>query len=105
LRFHFGQPLAAKFDFEWDDAKAQSNLRKHGISFDLALFIFAVPECLEVDVSREIDGERRMKRTGPLRGVLTAVVFTQRGARYRLISARRANKGEEKRYGNRASPD
>ena len=97
--------MAANFDFEWDDAKAESNFRKHGISFDLALFIFSVAECLEVDVSRETDGERRMKRTGPLRGALTTVVFTQRGAHYRLISARRANKGEEKRYGNRASPD
>lgn len=32
--------------FEWDDAKAQSNIRKHGVSFELARSVFIDPFAL-----------------------------------------------------------
>lgn len=91
--------------FEWDEAKAKSNLRKHGFDFDEVGRIFMVARFTEVEVTRDGDGERRWKRTALLFGLLLTVVFTQRGECVRLISARRANKGEEKLYGDRTSDD
>ena len=89
-------------NFEWDESKAESNDAKHGVSFKLASMLFSIDGCIEIDVSRGRDGEPRWKRTGLLAGVLTTVVFTRRENRIRLISARRANKGEERRYGDRS---
>ncbi len=97
--------MSSRTHFEWDEAKALSNLAKHGIAFDQALRLFAVDGCIEADATRENDGELRTKRIGMLFGHLITVVFTRRGEGIRLVSARRANKGEEKRYGDRATPD
>lgn len=96
--------MPGELDFEWDEAKARSNLAKHGIGFALARRLFRIPDCLEFEVSRPADGERRYKRIGQLDGVLLAVVFTWRSGALRLISARRANRVEEQRYANREKP-
>jgi uncharacterized DUF497 family protein len=93
--------LTAKFDFEWDDAKAESNLRKHGISFQAATLAFEDSHVAEVDASRASDGEIRTKAIALIDGYFVCVVFTLRGRAVRLISARRANPKEEKLYGDR----
>ena len=87
-------------DFEWDDAKDQSNRAKHGLSFEEAKDIFADPDLLILEVSREQDGEVRFKAIGSIHGRLFVVVFTQRGQMKRVISARRTNRREERAYGD-----
>jgi len=59
--------------FQWDDAKAEANLRKHGISFDLAKHIFANPEAL-VEQDRVEGGEARWQTLGTVGGILLLLV-------------------------------
>ena len=92
--------MAQRRTFDWDDAKAASNFEKHGIAFDEAIRVFRDPNCVEVDVSRPMDLERRTKAIGTIQGRLFSVVFTMRGATTRLISARRCNPPEERLYGS-----
>ena len=89
-------------DFEWDDAKAESNLAKHRIAFDDAIAVFADPNIVIVATIREEDGEDRFKAIGRIGDRVFTVVYTERNEVKRLISARRANAKEEKRYGDDA---
>jgi uncharacterized DUF497 family protein len=88
-------PLA----FEWDDAKATSNLAKHGVPFDYAIRVFLDEAAVDFDASREADGEARRKAIGLIEGRVFTVVYVQRGEAIRIISARRANATEKKAYG------
>ncbi len=89
-------------DFEWDEAKAASNLKKHGFAFNEAVLIFEDRRRHEWDVTRDHELEERLKVVGLFRGQLFTVVFTVRGRVCRIISARRANPKEERRYGYRS---
>lgn len=88
--------------FEWDERKAALNLDRHGLSFQAATAVFADPHTLEFDTTRAQDGETRSKAIGMIGSRLHTVVFTMRGDATRLISARPANRPEERRYGDRA---
>ena len=82
---------------EWDDNKAAINKRKHGISFEKAAEIF-LDEFLIDDYDEEHSyDEDRIKIIGMVDKILV-VIYTERGERYRLISARLANKREVKKY-------
>lgn len=86
-------------DFDWHEVKAAANLAKHRLSFAKATAVFSDPVRVDFDVSRPEDGEERRKTVGMLDGRLTAVVYTRRGRVHWLISARKANRAEERRYG------
>ena len=88
-------------DFEWDDAKARSNQEKHGISFGEAIAVFADPDIMTLDASRQEDAEVRRKAVGRIEGKLFVLVFTEREGSIRVISARRASRNEEQAYGDR----
>jgi hypothetical protein len=92
-----------KVRFEWDPAKASGNLRKHGVSFRTAVRVFADP--LRVSGPDQIvDGELRWRTVGLVEGFAVLVVaHTVRDAGdgaeiIRIISARRAEHGERRRY-------
>lgn len=93
--------MDAPVDFEWDEGKAAANLAKHNVSFPFAAAVFLDPERVEFDASHDGDGEERRKAVGQIGPRLFTVVFTLRGDRVRLISARRSNRSEERRYGTR----
>jgi uncharacterized DUF497 family protein len=85
-------------DFEWDEAKAESNLRRHKITFqDACRVFFDLFALIEQDISENY-GEDRFLATGMIEGLLFTVVYTERGERIRIISARRANRDEQRRY-------
>ena len=85
-------------DFEWDDRKAAINLHRHKVSFQAARGVFDdVFALIEQDVSEEYD-EDRFLATGMVEGLLITVVYTERGERIRIISARRANGNEQRKY-------
>jgi uncharacterized DUF497 family protein len=85
-------------EFEWDEAKAASNYAKHGISFEHARLVFKdVFDVEGVDASA-VHGEGRFTVIGMVESVLLFVVYTERGQRVRLISARRATRHEQKDY-------
>ena len=82
--------------FEWDEGKNRSNIAKHGISFERAKTIFDGP-CLTLVDDRKDYGEEREISLGLMEGIaVIVVVHTERAARTRIISARKAN-GREKR--------
>ena len=86
-------------DIEWDSDKADSNLKKHGVSFEEAATALLDPMALaQEDGSSE--GEPRWVLIGmsvQLR-LLTVVYALRRQDRVRLISARKATRKEAKHY-------
>ena len=85
-------------EFEWDDAKAKANLKKHKISFREARRVFDDPFAIIEQDFAEDYGEDRFLAIGRIEGLLLTVVFTERANRIRIISARRANRDEQKSY-------
>jgi uncharacterized DUF497 family protein len=89
-------------EFEWDEGKASSNRRKHGVAFDFAVTVFDDPFALRVDDSKHSSTEERFWQIGESDSGILVVVFTVRGKgrteRYRLISARKANRKERALY-------
>ena len=87
--------------FEWDPAKARSNLSKHGVSFQTATFVFDDPYAL-LELDRIEDAEYRWQTIGMAEGIpVLVVVHTIREEDVevvRIISARRADRSERKRY-------
>jgi uncharacterized DUF497 family protein len=88
--------------FEWDEAKARSNRRKHGVQFDDAMLVFADPFAL-IEQDRIEDGELRWRTLGMAgETVLLLVAHTARedgpDEIIRIISARKAARKERKRY-------
>ena len=84
---------------EWDEGKASLNLRKHGIAFKAAAYVFHDPLRLEVYDGREDYGEERWNTIGFARSAVVHVTYTIRhGDTIRIISARRANARERKQY-------
>jgi uncharacterized DUF497 family protein len=88
--------------FEWDENKARSNRRKHGVGFEDAMIVFDDPYAL-AEQDRIQDGEPRWQTIGLVGGVaLLLVAHTVRkeggGEVIRIVSARRANKEERNRY-------
>lgn len=87
---------------EWDKNKADSNLAKHGVSFETAMLVFDDPLHLSIQ-DRFENGEERwqtMGRVGPSVVLLVAhTYFDDDGEEYvRIISARKATKQERKHY-------
>jgi uncharacterized protein len=76
--------------FEWDDRKAAQNIAKHGVPFEYAARAF-------LDLYR-LDSEERRLTLGRIEGRLFAIAYTPRGKVVRLISARKANKREQRKY-------
>lgn len=85
--------------FEWDQAKARSNLDKHGVSFEFACGVFADPFAVERFDDTRPGGEDRYIIIGSADGVIILmVVYTDREDVTRIISARRATRRERNDY-------
>ena len=90
-----------KIKFEWDEAKAKSNLIKHGVSFDEAKSVF------DDDFARVIYDETHSKNeerfvilgmSKKLRILVVVHCLGQDGLTVRLISARKATQNEQNQY-------
>ena len=85
--------------FEWDDNKAESNVFKHGITFEEAVTVFADPYLLFTEDSKHSEQEEREWAIGEVEnGSTIVVVFTMRSEQIRIISARKATRRECKKY-------
>ena len=84
--------------FEWDDVKAHSNLVKHGISFEAGRRVFDDAFALGRDDVGDTGDEVRYVLIGMVNGVLLTTVYTERGERTRIISARKATRHEQREY-------
>ena len=86
-------------EFEWDDDKAESNERKHNVSFPEAQTVFADRLSLTGYDPDHSDVEDRYITMGTsLEGRLLVVSHTDRENRVRIISAREASRRERKDY-------
>ena len=92
--------------FEWAAAKAAANLRKHRLSFEVAMRVFGDPFAL-TGPERIEDGEQRWQTLGAVDGYLVLLVAhtvfevnenDQVVEIIRIISARAADRKERRRY-------
>jgi len=84
---------------EWDPAKARANFTKHGVRFADAVTALEDDLALTIrDLSSE-DEERWVTMGLDVLGRLLVVVYTWRGERLRLISARQATGHQRLQYG------
>jgi len=87
------------FTFEWDDPKAVSNLRKHGVSFDEAVTVFGDIMAITFSDTDHSESEDRSRTYGlSNKGRLLVVVHTERRNNVRIISARKATRYEKAIY-------
>ena len=84
--------------FEFDPAKAKANLSKHGVSFSHAEQALRDPMAVTIEDPDAI-GEQLFVSLGmDVLGRVLVVVHTQREERTRVISARKASRGESEQY-------
>jgi uncharacterized DUF497 family protein len=86
-------------EVEWDAAKAASNRRKHGVSFEEAATSLEDPRSVTIpDPVHSAVEERYVLLGVSTSGRLLVVVHTERGDRIRIISARMATARERAQY-------
>lgn len=85
--------------FEWDKEKAELNRQKHGIEFDEAQTTFVDGLSVIIPDPDHSEEEDRMIIIGMSRkNRLLVTIYTERGSKIRLISARKATRSERKIY-------
>ena len=85
--------------FEWDDNKAEENLKKHYVSFDEAKTVFNDPLARISDDSEHSYLEERFHIIGQsINNRIIIVAFTERNDKIRIISARKAESWEKRKY-------
>lgn len=93
-----------EFHFEWDAAKAASNRRKHGVSFDLAATVFRDPLMISIPDGEHSETEDRWITMGQAENsklllvIHTYLEISANAANVRIISARPATKHEQRQY-------
>jgi len=86
--------------YEWDEGKSESNLQKHGFSFEDAELVFD-GKCVTFEDDRSNYGEQRLITLGTLAGRVVVIVHTPRNEATRIISMRKANEREQEIYQKR----
>lgn len=84
--------------FEWDEAKNQANIRKHGIAFETAKRIFERPVVTSIDRRTDYGEDRYISIGWVAPAVLIVVAHAERDDLIRLISARSASRKERQAY-------
>ena len=85
-------------EFEWDENKAESNIQKHGVTFEEAVEVFFDPFYQTGDASVDEKESRDFIIGYTFSQRLLLAVYTERNNRNRIISARSATRAERKVY-------
>jgi len=85
-------------DYEWDARKARLNFATHGIDFADAVGALEDEFALTTEDAGTISEKRFVTLGMDHLGRLLVVVYTWRGTRLRLISARKATRRERRQY-------
>ena len=83
--------------FVWDSDKAEKNFKKHKVKFKVAAHVFLDEFRIDDYDEFHSEDEERIKVIGRV-GKVLAVIYTERGERNRIISARYADKNEQEEY-------
>ncbi len=98
--------MATAIRFEWDPRKSESNRRKHGIDFEFASRVFFDP-LKRINSEGNDYGEERWRTIGEIERRIFVVSHTLReegeAEVIRIISARKAGRGERQEYEGAAS--
>lgn len=87
------------YNFEWDPAKAEANLKKHGVSFEEGTTVFGDPLSMNMPDPDHSDDEQRYIVLGLSdRYRLLIVCYAEIEDRTRIISTRQATRSERKSY-------
>lgn len=85
--------------FDWFRLKAESNLKKHDVSFEEAATAFDDPFQTALTDDAHSEGEQRfILLATSANGRVLSIIYTERGAATRIISAREATRAEVKEY-------
>ena len=87
--------------FEWDERKNASNRRKHGISFEEAQSVFFDDDAVVFEDPDHSESDERFLLLGlssSLRVLVVVHCLREEGEVIRIVSARRATKGERAEY-------
>ncbi|MGB7591758.1 MAG: BrnT family toxin [Terriglobia bacterium] len=93
-----------QFQFEWDEIKAAANVRKHGVSFELASTVFNDPRLLTIADPEHSEAEERWFSVGcASNGAMLSIVYLWSESdpgttKIRLIMARQATRNEIRHY-------
>ncbi len=85
-------------NFEWDNEKAAQNCRAHGVSFEMACEAFMDAFAVEWADRGQDPSEDRYGMIGMVENRLLFVAYAMRGERIRIISARKAEPYERRKY-------
>jgi uncharacterized DUF497 family protein len=84
--------------YEWDPAKAASNLKKHKVDFADAALALEDPNALTVTDPDASGEERFVCLAADPEGRLLVTVYAHRANKVRIISSRKASRSERRRY-------
>ncbi len=85
--------------FEWDEEKAEINLKKHKVGFREAKSVFGDPFSITIDDPDHSKEEQRFIDIGiSASGKLLVIVYTERENKIRIISCRKATPTERRKY-------
>lgn len=82
--------------YEWDEAKGDANFDKHGLGFALAKRVYEAE--FKATLASPRENEARCVDIAEFEGQLLALVYTFRPNGIRVISLRKANRKEKRRY-------
>lgn len=100
-RMYDGPMAESHLRFEWDQCKNQSNQKKHGISFEEARTVFSDERGLLIpdrDHSGEEDRFILLGLSSTLRALVVCHCYREGDDLIRIISARRADRDEQRQY-------
>ena len=83
--------------FEWDDEKYKINVKKHDVKFETAARVFLDKNAIYLYDEEHSYDEERIKVVGMVEKILV-VIYTERGEKYRIISARLGDKKDKEDY-------
>jgi uncharacterized DUF497 family protein len=84
-------------NFEWDPAKAATNVVRHGVTFEQAKGVFVDHKAIEA-LDESSTEEERWRLLGRSDVGILMVIYAERRGKIRIISARPADKRERKNY-------
>ena len=94
----YDKPMGYTMEFDFDPVKATINEHKHGVSFVHAEQALHDDRAVTVE-DPDAEGEQRQITLGmDALGRVIVVVYTLRGERVRILSARKASPGEARNY-------
>ena len=102
MRFAFNVDTIKPAEITFDPGKSEANIRERGLPFSLVKDEFDWASAQVIEDRRRDYGERRFRALGFIGVRLHAVVYTLRTTVMHVISLRKANRREERRYATQA---